>query len=228
MGLKDFFVKRREKIKIADIRQYLFQQMLLNAVDFKKVSGRDNIARKKEYGADTFQIMIHTRKYGYAIEAGAHKRFDELEAVYAEFKRDKEFWKYTVTIGGGLGDLLDKPLPKGYQVVPNYEYEIVTRHDLEKITKKMIGLFQKTETAFFEKFNTYQELYDIVNVDIRNCGKYDGNYFDKALLGLTLSRLLKDENYEVIKETYLSQVEKSVPGDIPKYYGLIEKLEKEW
>lgn len=228
MGIKDFFAKRRERVKIADIREHLFQQLLENSSEYTKKSRRDHLERKTTYGKDIFHVMIHTRSYGYAVEAVAYKRFEELEAIYAEFKRSKEFWKDTVTIGGRLGDLLDRPLPRGYQVVPNYEYEIVTRFDLEKVAKKIVALFKKTETAFFAKFNTYQELYEIVNADMRHCGKYDGNYFDKALHGLALSRLLKDKNYEIVKETYLDQVGKYVPADIPKFQGLIEKLEAEW
>jgi uncharacterized protein YdcH (DUF465 family) len=99
---------------------------------------------------------------------------------------------------------------------------------LEKVKENISSLYKKTESAFFERFNTYQELDEIVNTDIHNCDKYDGNYFDKALLGLTLSRLLKDKINQTIKETYLDQVGKYLPGDVPKFLGLIDQFEKDW
>jgi hypothetical protein len=226
MSIFKFFAKKGESVKIADIREYLFQELIGNSKGFEKVSGQDRIARKTIYGKDVFHVVIHhNRNGGYRIEANAHRRFDELEVIYAEFKTDPKSQKHTTTIGGNLSDLLNKRIPKGCQVSPNYEYEITTRFGLEKATKKMLVLLKKTEMAFFEKYNTFLELYDIVNVDLRESGKHVILYSNKALLGLTLSRLLKDKDYEMIKKIYLEQVNKYIPGDLPSFLGLIEKLE---
>ena len=62
-----------------------------------------------------------------------------------------------------------------------------------------------------------------------NTGRVQSRGSSKTTRTETGNRIgFKGQRYEIVKETYLDQVGKYVPTDIPKFQGLIEKLEAEW
>lgn len=225
MNLFKNWRKNREEVLMKDIREYLFEQLIQSAPDFEKVNRKDRIIRKKAYGKDIFHLAIYKRSYGYAIEGYAFKRIDELEVYISDIVVEEKDKNNTTTIGGELGKLLNRPLPRGYNVVPNFEYDIVTRSDLKKVTRKFIRLLEKTEVLFYKKFNTLDELNNEINRELIENNKYCRFYFNKMCLGLTLLKLTNDSRYEEAKTLYYKEVEKFVPNDLKNYERLINRLE---
>jgi len=226
MWLKNLLKKRKEIKYISEVREFIFSNILDNAVGFKKDKGVNSLIRNTEYGKDYFVVSVTKIQNVYNAELFSYKKFEDLEKIYYEFTTAKKFKVESLTIGGQLGLLLDRPLPFGYKAIPNYDFWIDNLYDLEKATKKIVELFKKTEEVFFQKFNTYQELYEITNNDPINMGRYDyGTYIHKALLGTTLSKILEDENYDTIVEIYRNKVARILPEELSSYEGLLKKLE---
>lgn len=89
----------------------------------------------------------------------------------------------------------------------NYSYEIKSQNDIEKWIKLVEKFYYECAISIIEKFEGLESLEMYLNEDLKVILKYHQGYEGRIENGLILSKLIKPQYYEKLKQTYLEDLE---------------------
>jgi hypothetical protein len=192
----------------------------VSRLGFALKASKDSFIRAANGISDVFQLVFLDGKPGWRIQPNIGVRIEKVEEIFHRTSGfDSKLQQDTVTVGGGVGNILSGDNR-------SCEFGVVSESEVPAVSKEVGRVFTEIALPYFERFHSLSAIDAELNGKPTERTPNGRAPYLRCATGVIVAKLIGRPNYDELVNIYTEFLRQSDRGFyLKRFQSLVESLQ---